>query len=293
MQKRDPRFFWNRATKKPRTAKRLRKASVRSRFASGRRTQGAVPEGWDAATFAYEFDVEPETLVVPVMELFNEEDIDPDIAVFKPGYWGWDEGRNCGMVEEGSSEWGVAPDFETAYNLAVAFVEDQASDARTAISYFSKELLERFIDEEELKKAWVPDEIESMRDWVEDKLLHEDDLEDLAEAIGFDITPFEEEDEDGWVELNEEKLAAALENEVDEIAEAVVFNNLQGWSSLYEYLVSNWGAEEAFSYAMKWAFDAHALADGIVDMDGPGPTLSSYDSELHELPSGGVYWRTN
>lgn len=62
--------------------------------------RAAVPAGWDKEKFAYEFDVEPDELVVPVMELFDAEGLDPDAAVFHPGYWGFLAGNECGRVEQ-------------------------------------------------------------------------------------------------------------------------------------------------------------------------------------------------
>jgi len=103
-----------------------------------------------------------------------------------------------------------------------------------------------------------------------------------------DIDTEDFEDEEG--EIDEARLEVHLKDKLDDYIERYVNDVL---ADPVEYLEDIYG-DEAIKKALEWGgIGYEKAADEAVNIDGPGHFLSGYDGEIRELPSGGVYWRTN
>lgn len=181
-------------------------------------------------------------------------------------------------------EWGVAPDEDAAEALAIEMI---TQDLEEQPEIFTQSWLEGFINEDKLRRVLMPDVIDMRMDSIQDDLEHEQNLEAYANAAGIDLEDFEDEEGD----LDETALAAKLlEDHLEDLAEQYAENELE---DPLDWLRDIYG-DEAMKKAMEWAgFDVEAAAKDAVLVDGVGHFLASYDGELRDLPSGGVYWRHN
>jgi len=213
---------------------------------------------------------DPETIEA-VMEFLKEEDLlHAHGFEIKEGMWGWHEASNFATISFGNKEYVVAPTYDAAEEFATAMVRQQLRDEP---DLFTPSWLEGYIDKEALEAQLRPDVEEMIREspdsygWEPGKIRDEDDEEEGAQLS----LPAEDEPSDEWIT-----------DKADEVL-----------SDPIEYLREIYG-DETMKRAMEIAgIDIEEAASDSVAAEGMGHFLSSYDGDTHDLPSGGVWWRTS
>lgn len=237
----------------------------------------------DQAELADEWGLSNDDTSVAVFEMLEKEDLSVEDVEVKEGIWGWKEAADMAWVEMGNQEYGVAPSYDDAEELAVAEFRDQVEDDPE--NYLSLPFFQDFIDEKKLREFLWSDEVSNNYD----RLLEEDveDAVEELERLGFDVESAYGEDD----EFDEASAQDLVESLADDYAEKVTREQLSdpvGW------LEDIYGKEELGAQLVKWGMiDIDAAVKEAINTDGPGHFLASYDGELHELTSGGVYWRHN
>lgn len=187
-----------------------------------------------------------------------------DISKIEQGFSNWSEGLACATLTVGSEEFVVSPDSDTTHALALALVKN---DLETEPSIFNQDFLRSYIDLDRIKNDLRADVEEQTRD-------------NLRENWRYEFKDEDDLDEDGNVK--DDVFEARVEQETDNIL-----------SDPLGYLNDIFG-EEGPAKAMEiGGINIEEAAEDAVSADGEGHFLSSYDGNIHELPSGGEYWRTN
>jgi hypothetical protein len=250
--------------------KQLKQAEAQLKQAADRLVEETDPEFVEelADEFGYQ-------AAISVVEMLNEENLDPEDYQYRDGYLGhgsvWVESLNMY-----GREYGVAPSYEAAYQIAFDRVED---DLKSEPELFNQEWLLHFVDEDHLRKILWDDEYNA----IYDDLSYEFDHNPYAalDLVGMDEDDFP----------SEEALRNYVEEHFEELVEKETKERLR---DPLDWLQEVFGKEAALKKAIEWgALDHEKAAESAIDVDGIGHFLSPYDSELHELPSGGAYWRHN
>lgn len=195
-------------------------------------------------------------------------------------------------------------EFETPYGDYLVLTEDEASDL--ALEEVKALLEEEGVDilntdnidiDSFVEEDWFRDALEeSNQYYAEDILSESDDTYDnrlVEECYSNDLISDDdfELDEDGEIDYTKCQLDS------DELIEMYVeyLNNLIR-DPIREF-IDNFGSEE-FNRAVKeyGLVDMDALAKEVINLDGRGPTLASYDGEEREIESNGEWfyiYRTN
>jgi hypothetical protein len=214
-----------------------------------------------------------------VVELAEEQGLDPDGA--KKLYDSYGKGE---VWEIDSQEWLIFDDSDDAYDGAIEYVKQTYADEP---SIFSADLLRDFAkvapgDIDEIAAETGDNDAENMDD---------DDL--LREA---DNAPDEDDFTNADGDLDEAAYEAAVEKAVDEAKEIVSEHVAKEVAKALRDDPIGWW-EDIVGKGEKlpdWiGVDVAALAEHIVDNDGVGHTLGSYDGNDIELPSGAVAIRLN
>ena len=220
-------------------------------------------------------------------EMFEEENLDADEFDVEDGYNGFETvvpGTLARVVpiHGYSPEYGIADNMVTAYELAVAILKQ---DFEYEPELFDVKFLTYYVDEDKLRNDLLPDVSSAIYDDLEYEM--ERDLEDVAERVGIDVEKYENEDYD----VDEEALKAAVMDNLDDYAREEAESLL---SDPYEYIKDMFGDEEAAKWVVEHGYiDEDRMIEDAISSDGIGHFLGTYDGSIEELPSGGVYWRTN
>lgn len=207
---------------------------------------------------------DPET-VEATMEFLRESDYMDARLTVKEGVWGWREASNFATIEIGSMEFMIAPSHDAAEKFAEAMVKQQLNDEP---ELFTQDWLEGYINDERLRDALSSDVEEQVRQ--------------SPDSYGWEPEEVDEDDEDAE-EPSDEPSDDWIEDKVQEILKDPV-----------QYCKDIFGDAEGMKFAMEHGgINVNEAAEDAVAADGPGHFLSSYDGELRDLPSGGVWWRHN
>lgn len=195
-------------------------------------------------------------------------------------------------------------EFETPYGDYLVLTEDEASDL--ALEEVKALLEEEGVDilntdnidiDSFVEEDWFRDALEESNQYYAEDILSESDRtydnrlveecysNDLISDDDFEL------DEDGEIDYTKCQLDS------DELIEMYVeyLNNLIR-DPIREF-IDNFGSEE-FNRAVKeyGLVDMDALAKEVINLDGRGPSLASYDGEEREIESNGEWfyiYRTN
>lgn len=209
-------------------------------------------------------------------EMANELDEDPDTFKITPSKLTFDIDIP-GYGQYGRS-YTVVRNEESAHDIAVSQVADNLKDDP---EIFNEDFLLEHIDEEKLRdlvrRMVMEDEY-----WDEIAQHETERFWEDAEREGLDLP---EPDEDGDMPSNVDQ------KYIDEMKER---SANQATRDPLDYLSDMMGRPEALQFALdQVGIDIEAAAEAAVAADGPGHFVSSYDGELHDLPCGFTYWRTN
>ena len=145
---------------------------------------------------------------------------------------------------------------------------------------FNQDWLQSHIDLDHLRNTLRDDTYNSNYDYAND-IRDEDRFVEEAEGFGIDIPKPEDPAED--VEITDQM--------VQDFADKLTDQQLEDPIS---YLEDMYSKEEAAKKAIEWGgIDIEAATKEAVATDGWPHFLSGYDGNSTDLPSGGVYWRTD
>jgi hypothetical protein len=231
----------------------------------------APPSEHDESSVRVEVEAtidDPET-VTAVMELLKEQNLmHADGMKVEEGVWGWSEALNFATVSfaEGHTEYMVAPTGEAAENLALAMVRQELQDEP---EMFTQSMLESYIDKDKLRSELHSD-VESM-------------VRESPDSYGWTPDTVRDEDE------GDKQMSFPAEDEPsDEWVEDTVTRLLHDPMSYLEEIYGDETAKRAIDIA---GINIDEAASDFLAADGAGKWLSSYDGNVHDLPSGGVWWK--
>lgn len=228
---------------------------------------------------------EPETIEA-VMEFLKEQDLlDAHGLEIKEGVWGWSEASHFATVSTGHTEYVVAPSDDEATAFAEALVRQQLEDEP---DNFTQSWLEGYINIDRLRDSLHSDVEEMVRESPESYGWKPGEDSDGNELVRYNAEG--EEDEEGEYDSDGDKIDEDEESgPSDEWVENQVERQLK---DPMEYLRDIYG-DETMKHAMQIAgINIPEAASDAVAADGAGHFLSSYDGNLHDLPNGGVWYRT-
>ena len=225
---------------------------------------------------------DPKT-VEAVMEFLEKEDpLHAHGFEIKEGMWGWHEASNFATISFGSKEYVVAPTYDAAEEFATALVREQLRDEPDS---FTQSWLEGYIDKEALEARLRPD-VEGM-------------IRESPDSYGWEpgeIARYNgegEEDEEGKFDSGGHELIGDKKEETEPSDEWIEEKVDELLKDPMEYLKDIYGDETAKRAIEIAGINEEDAATDVVAADGMGRFLSSYDSDTHDLPGGGVFWRTN
>jgi hypothetical protein len=221
-----------------------------------------LPDGLDTLT-------NPAT-VKAVEEFLTEQGIDASTVTITAGMWGWSEGSDIAHIETqgGNEDYFVSPDSDTSTRMAIALV---TNDLNEEPGNFNESFISSYINTDRLRDLLRSDVEEMARETLREETpeLSDDERESTPNAVDLD------------------EAEIAFNEKVDQQVEQELKDPIQ-------YLKDIYGDAEGLKQAMTIAgINVEEAAEDAVAADGEGHFLSSYDGDIHDLPSGGQWWRHN
>ena len=203
----------------------------------------------------------------------------------------YDQGESC-EIDTPEGEYLVCNDYDTARELAVEGARNVLDDiglegltpsyrdyVLSNSDFFEQDWFE---DAERESFGYYVDDIEDeSSSEYENRLVEE--MYDDGVISDSDL----HEDEDGLLCLNEDL-------DIDDLKEQFIQNHMDTIDDFAQYFIDEYGERE-FEEVVKQKnlADYDAIAEDIIDTDGNGLQLASYDSDEHELADGMYAYRIN
>jgi len=237
---------------------------------------------------------ENDDLVTEIETLTEEiEEIEKRIDVYNLYYTGrhYDLLEFSILLEDSESDERYAVgDYDMVNTTALNRAEDYINDV--GINEMDQHFVERYIDEEEFKDYFRDGEEEYVRDNIE-YIFDEDDFEYSEEVqkrideIEVMLEDSENLTEEQYDELNEE--LEELKDSEKTVSEDLIEDKVEELLSDKAYdMVSTL---KDYGISLNEFVDEREMAQGMVDADGFGHTISSYDGNEYEVEfDGDIYY---